>query len=160
MSFRIFVQIRDRLLTGGFAANLIGVGCVNVSTKSKHSHTPPGKGFCGAVAPQIPMCMKLSSVPLCQAGDWGLQNHMRQRNGYSTALSPSPQPLSHPGRGASGTPSPMRMKLSSVPLCQAGDWGLQTICVNVTGIPPRFHPLPNPSPIQGEGLPAPLPPCA
>ena len=40
-------------------------------------------------------------------------------------------------------------------LRQAGVW---RIGVNVTGIPPRFHPLPNPSPIQGEGLPAPLPP--
>jgi hypothetical protein len=33
----------------------------------------------------------------------GLGNtaHSHQRNGYSTTLSPSPQPLSHPGRGAS-----------------------------------------------------------
>ena len=31
--------------------------------------------------------------------------HRRERNGHSTALSPSPQPLSHPGRGASGPPS-------------------------------------------------------
>jgi hypothetical protein len=38
-------------------------------------------------------------------------------------------------------------------------WGEgHTIGANLTGIPPRFHPLPNPSPIQGEGLPAPLPP--
>ena len=33
--------------------------------------------------------------------------HRRERNGHSTALSPSPQPLSHPGRGASVTPSPL-----------------------------------------------------
>ena len=62
----------------------------------------------------------------------------------------------------------MRIRLSAADLCtcaevMCGVWcvvcmgGLYPICVNLTGIPTRFHPLPNPSPIQGEGLPSPLP---
>ena len=39
-------------------------------------------------------------------GAWGTSSHGRQRNRYSPALSPSPQPLSHPGRGASRHPFP------------------------------------------------------
>jgi hypothetical protein len=45
---------------------------------------------------------------------------------------------------------------------QNGQWltpVTRPIGVNLTSIPPRFHPLPNPFPIQGAGLPAPLPPC-
>jgi hypothetical protein len=99
----MFVQICGRLSAGGFAANPHPSHAQQVSPV-----------LCGACARQKTHGAVCHSFAV---GSGETHTHAHEAKRF-TAL-PS---------GGLGVANSMRMKLSGLPLCQAGDWGLQTPC--------------------------------